>query len=168
MPKTNKKSDNQAIKQVVDIIKFMGENHLAEIDLETSQMKLKLKKNATPNVIQQNLVAPNPELIQAPLQFPEQNANNSRDQATSIEKTREDNCHKIASPMSGTFYSAPSPNSDPYVKVGQTVSEGQTVCIIEAMKMMNEIKSDKDGKITKIVVNNAELVDKGSALFHVE
>jgi acetyl-CoA carboxylase biotin carboxyl carrier protein len=78
------------------------------------------------------------------------------------------NRHKILSPMAGTFYRAPSPTSPPYVEEGQKVTAGQPVCIVEAMKLMNEIKADKTGKIVKILVENAKPVEKGSELFIIE
>jgi acetyl-CoA carboxylase biotin carboxyl carrier protein len=78
------------------------------------------------------------------------------------------NTHEIKSPIVGTFYSAPSPDADKYVSVGQHVEVGTTLCIIEAMKLMNEIESDAAGKITKICVENGSPVEYGQTLFIVE
>jgi acetyl-CoA carboxylase biotin carboxyl carrier protein len=87
----------------------------------------------------------------------------------SNEKTAvETSFHQIVSPMAGTFYRSPSPTSDPYCKDGAEIAEGQTVCIVEAMKMMNEIKADKSGKIVKILVENGKPVEKGTVLLHVD
>lgn len=80
----------------------------------------------------------------------------------------DDRLVKITSPMVGTFYSAPSPDSPPYVSVGQTISKGQTICIIEAMKMMNELEAEAGGKIVKILVENAQPVEFGQVLMLVE
>src|SRR5208283_22023 len=74
----------------------------------------------------------------------------------------------IKSPMVGTFYRAPSPEAEPFVEVGQTVEIGQVVCIVEAMKLMNEIKSEVRGKITEVAVQNAEPVEFGQTLFVVD
>ena len=74
----------------------------------------------------------------------------------------------IASPMVGTFYRAPAPDADPYVEVGDTVTVGQTVCIVEAMKLMNEIESEVKGRVVKILVENAQPVEYGQKLFLVE
>ncbi len=71
---------------------------------------------------------------------------------------------KITSPMVGTYYSAPSPTSDPFIKEGDTVSEGQTLCIVEAMKLMNEVKSSVSGKVKKILVKDGEAIKKGQEL----
>jgi acetyl-CoA carboxylase biotin carboxyl carrier protein len=78
------------------------------------------------------------------------------------------NYHSIKAPMVGTFYRAPSPDAPPYVELGQTVSKGQVLCIIEAMKLMNEIQSEVDGTIRKILVENAEPIEYGQDLFLVE
>lgn len=76
--------------------------------------------------------------------------------------------HKITSPMVGTFYSAPSPDSPPYVKEGDSISKGQVLCIIEAMKMMNELESEVSGKIVKILADNAQPVEFGQAILLVD
>jgi acetyl-CoA carboxylase biotin carboxyl carrier protein len=76
--------------------------------------------------------------------------------------------HTVNSPMVGTFYRAPSPNASPFVEVGQRVNVGDTLCIIEAMKMLNQIEADKAGSITAILVDNAEPVEYGQALFVIE
>jgi len=73
----------------------------------------------------------------------------------------------ITSPMVGTFYAAPSPGARPFISVGDEIQEGDVVCIIEAMKMMNEIKSDFSGKVTSVLVENSEPVEFGQALFTV-
>ncbi len=75
---------------------------------------------------------------------------------------------EVRSPIVGTFYRAPSPNADPYVSVGQQVSKGNILCIIEAMKLMNEIECEYEGKITKILVENAQPVEYNQVLFLVE
>jgi acetyl-CoA carboxylase biotin carboxyl carrier protein len=74
----------------------------------------------------------------------------------------------VTSPMVGTFYRAPAPDADPYIEVGDTVEVGQTVCIVEAMKLMNEIESDVKGRIARILVENAQPVEYGQILFLVE
>ncbi|TXG26216.1 acetyl-CoA carboxylase biotin carboxyl carrier protein, partial [Burkholderia territorii] len=73
--------------------------------------------------------------------------------------------HVVTSPMVGTFYRAPSPGADPFVQVGDSVKEGQTICIIEAMKLLNEIESDKAGVIKEILVENGQAVEYGQPLF---
>lgn len=79
-----------------------------------------------------------------------------------------DNYFEVRAPMVGTFYSAPAPDADPYVRVGDSISTGETLCIIEAMKLMNEIQSEMDGKIAKILAENAQPVEYNQVLFLVE
>ena len=74
----------------------------------------------------------------------------------------------VTSPMVGTFYSAPSPDAEPFVEVGKTIAEGDVVCIIEAMKLMNEIKSEHSGKVTQICVKNGDPIEFGQVLMYVE
>ncbi len=78
------------------------------------------------------------------------------------------NAHPIISPMVGTFYRAPAPNADPFVEIGDVVKKGQTLCIIEAMKLMNEIESDADGVVTAIYVENGKPVEYGQKLFAIQ
>lgn len=86
------------------------------------------------------------------------------------EEIKEDNLNKniVKSPMVGTFYMKPSPSSDPYVEIGQRVKKGDTLCIIEAMKLMNEIESEFDGVVSQILVNDGEPVEYGKPLFVIE
>ncbi|OGK12410.1 MAG: acetyl-CoA carboxylase, biotin carboxyl carrier protein [Candidatus Riflebacteria bacterium GWC2_50_8] len=162
-------SEGQVVDQVVEIIRFMGENKLAEIDLETSEMKLKLKKHG--NVQIQTFQAPMNQSYIPAMPFFEQHTAPKSDSVGSNAAAQpvvaDDKYHKILSPMAGTFYRAPSPTSEPFCKEGDIIKAGQTVCIVEAMKMMNEIKSDKAGKIVKIMIENGKPIEKGAALFQI-
>jgi len=80
----------------------------------------------------------------------------------------DDRLHKITSPMVGTYYAAPSPDSSPFVSVGQSIAKGQTICIIEAMKMMNELEAEISGKVVRVLVENAQPVEFGQVLMLVE
>jgi oxaloacetate decarboxylase alpha subunit len=84
------------------------------------------------------------------------------------EEILDDNITEILAPMVGTFYAAPSPDADPYVKIGDRVQPGQTLCILEAMKLMNEIKTDFAGTIVDILVENAQPVEYGQTLFLIQ
>ena len=158
----------KAIEKVIEIIQFMGDNHLAELELETSDIKMKLKKHASTISVPAipNVAAPIPVSMPAPVKFSQ--AVKVAKEPEKQEKAAEDeNFHKINSPMAGTFYRAPSPTSSPFVNEGDTVTQGQTVCIVEAMKMMNEIKADKAGKVVKIHKENGKPVEKGDVLFYI-
>ncbi len=163
--KINSDSETQVIDQVVDIIRLMGENRLAEIELETGEMKMSLKKHSA---VQFQTVAPAPAPAITPHVVTDvaKPAAVKAEDPVSIAKT--DNFHKILSPMTGTFYRAPSPTSEPFVNEGDSVVVGQTVCIVEAMKMMNEIKTDKAGKVVGMCVENGNPVEKGTALISIE
>jgi len=156
----------QVIDQVVDIIKFMGENRLAEIELETSELKLSLKKHsvATHHIVQpQTAVMPMPMMhIEAPAIKKQPEKTPAAEKPAVV-----DNAKTVVSPMTGTFYRAPSPDSQPFIKEGDVIKAGQTICIVEAMKMMNEIKSDKAGKVIKILIENGKPVEKGAALISI-
>ncbi len=89
-------------------------------------------------------------------------------EATPAKAKDEDRLHKITAPMVGTFYSAPSPDSPAFVTVGQSISKGQTICIIEAMKMMNELEAEVTGKVVRVLVENAQPVEFGQVLMLVE
>ena len=135
---------------VKELINLLTENDLTEISVKNGDKEIVIKKESP------TVAAVQPAAMPAVTtsQKPEVVANTSR--------------RAITSPMVGTFYSAPSPTEAPYVEVGSTVSEGQTVCIIEAMKLMNEIESDISGKITEICVQNGENVEFGQPLMYVE
>lgn len=146
------------LKEIKEIVSLMNENELAEIEVEREGEKLKIKK-FMPEM-------PNP-IIPPPVTYHPETpppANPVPPAAVSSPKTTED----ITSPMVGTFYRAPSPEAPPFVEIGQTIEVGQVVCIVEAMKLMNEIKSEIRGKVVKIAVENAEPVEFGQVLFQLE
>ena len=152
------------LKEIKEIIALMNENDLNEIEIERDGLKLKLKKsNGDMPVV---MSAPNAsyslEKIPAPQMTREQQLSSSGESAG------RKNSSEIKSPMVGTFYKSPSPESPSFIEVGQTVEVGQVVCIVEAMKLMNEIKSEGRGKVVEIVVENAEPVEFGQTLFVVE
>jgi acetyl-CoA carboxylase biotin carboxyl carrier protein len=148
------------IKEIKEMISLMNENGLVELEVEKDDMRIRLKKTSGgiegfsgPVVIQgQNIPVPQEKPQNVPLEAEK-----------SAVKTVE-----IKAPMVGTFYRAPSPESPAYVEVGQVIEPGQVICIIEAMKLMNEIKSEIKGKILEILVDNAEPVEFGQSLFLIE
>jgi len=147
------------LKELREIIKLMNDNELAEVELEHEGTKIKLKKasSSAPDGMVHMPTQYQPVL---PLQQPAQ------EQAGAPRKAA--NTKEIVSPMVGTFYRAPSPDSAPFVEVGEVVEVGQVVCIVEAMKLMNEIKSEIKGKIVEIPVENAHPVEFGQTLFVLE
>lgn len=167
--------DASAFDKVTQIIGLMGEAGLAELDLESRGFKMKLRRHATPVMIPTVTNTPMPTI--APFVQPVPSSDPGVITATSnagvitpppAPKKAEPTYHHIVSPIAGTFYQAPSPNSPPFVKEGDTVTQGQTLCIIEAMKQMNEIKADGDGRVMKTLINNSTPVEKGTVLFWIE
>ena len=150
------------LKEIKEIIALMNENNLNEIEIERDGLKLKLKKSAGGEVVIGTPTHYAVESIPAPKAVPV--ASPTASGAADASKNTKD----IKSPMVGTFYRAPSPEAEPFVEVGQTVEVGQVVCIVEAMKLMNEIKSEVRGKVTEVAVQNAEPVEFGQTLFVVD
>lgn len=146
------------IKEIKELINLMNENSLVELEIEKEGLRIKLKKmgsnielSSEPLTIERQRLSQ--EITPEPKEPPEK----------IILKSIE-----IKAPMVGTFYRAPSPEAPPYVEVGQIIEPGEVICIIEAMKLMNEIKSEIKGKILEILVDNAEPVEFGQPMFLVE
>ena len=145
------------IKELKEMINLMNENSLSELEVEKQGLRIRLKKGFGGEI--ERVV----ERI------------SSKDQQEITPQTSAEGkpalgpkAEEIKSPMVGTFYKAPSPDSPPFVKVGDNIEIGQVVCVIEAMKLMNEIKSEIKGKIVSVLVENADPVEFGQTLFLVE
>ncbi|MDD5130689.1 MAG: acetyl-CoA carboxylase biotin carboxyl carrier protein [Candidatus Omnitrophica bacterium] len=148
------------IKEIKEMINLMNENGLAELEVEKDDMRIRLKKTATGF-----------EGSQSPIIYSAQAPAASGANVQSLPQSEEKIVIKsveIKSPMVGTFYRAPNPEAPAYVEVGQVIEPGQVICIIEAMKLMNEIKSEIRGKILEILVDNAEPVEFGQSLFLID
>ncbi len=139
------------IKSLIDII---SETDVTEIELEDEESKIKIKRGYQE-------VEYTPTEKQRHVQVPHNPTHDDNDKEDS-------NREEIVAPMVGTFYSAPSPEADLFVEVGDVVNPGETLCIIEAMKLMNEIEVETRGKILEILVNNAEPVEYSQPLFIIE
>ncbi|MBD8490318.1 acetyl-CoA carboxylase biotin carboxyl carrier protein [Echinicola sp. CAU 1574] len=149
-------------KEIQELIDFISNSGLAEVKIETDELKLSIKKNSEIQTVKAVEAAPvAPSVAPAPAAAPaaETPAAPAADTSSYVE---------IKSPMIGTFYTTPNPDSDAFVHVGDTIKSGQTVCIIEAMKLFNEIESEVSGKIVKILVENASPVEYDQPLFLVD
>ncbi len=150
------------LKEIKEMIQLMNENNLAEFELENEGLKVRLKKSGS-GVIEQTIVQEVSRPVQSAHRAETVAAKEeAKAQAATSARTT------IKSPMVGTFYAAPAPDAQPYVQLGSTVDNGQVICIIEAMKLMNEIKAEVRGKIVEILVHNGDPVEFGQALFLVE
>ena len=148
------------IEYIEKIAKIVADNQLSEIILEDGEKAITVRKVvnvvASAQPVVQQAVAPAPVVQSAPMAIAKE------------EKASAPKGTAITSPMVGAFYAAPAPGAKPFVKVGDTVSAGQVVCIVEAMKLMNEIESEVSGKITQICVEDGQSVEYGQVLMYVE
>ncbi|MBF0593788.1 MAG: acetyl-CoA carboxylase biotin carboxyl carrier protein [Candidatus Omnitrophica bacterium] len=152
------------LKELKDMVELMNENKLSELEVERDGMKIKLKKASDNTLSVQPISYELPAVPMVP-RAPVAAAAPVVPAAAAAEV--KDNFKDIKSPMVGTFYRASSPEAAPFIEIGQTVEVGHVVCIVEAMKLMNEIKSEVRGKVVEICVDNAEPVEFGQVLFRV-
>ena len=146
------------IEYIEKLAKVLADNSLTEISLEDGEQAITLR-----NEVVGVTAAP---VVTAPVAQP-QVAQSTQTSAPAEQKEVKKG-KPLTSPMVGTFYSAPSPDADPFVKVGQTIKEGDVVCIVEAMKLMNEIESEFSGKIVEICVQDGQPVEFGQVLMYIE
>lgn len=150
------------LKEIKEMIQLMNENGLSEFELENDGLKVRLKKGPSGTVVQEIVqVAESPRSIPAPARA---EGGSSREEAKASAAPGAGKTI-IKSPMVGTFYAAPAPDAAPYVQVGGIIEVGHVVCIIEAMKLMNEIKAEVRGKVAEILVHNGDPVEFGQPLF---
>ena len=145
---------------VQDVAEFMKSHDLGEIEIKFGSYEIKLKKNSSGHT--QNGYSVPTQFIAAP------SATTANLAAPAPVVANQKKYHVISSPFVGTFYRSAGPNQDPFVEVGQIVAAGDPLCIVEAMKLMNEIESDIKGRIVRVLVDNATPVEFGEALFEVE
>lgn len=146
-----------------ELVQLMVDNDLTELDLRDDKQTVTLKR-AGQTVVQ---AAPAPMMMPAMQAMPATPPAASAPAAAPAAPAVEAGLEFVVSPMVGTCYLAPSPDAAPFVKVGDPVSSGQVACLIEAMKVFNEIKSDKAGKVVQVLVKNGEAVEFGQRLFAV-
>jgi acetyl-CoA carboxylase biotin carboxyl carrier protein len=152
------------IKDLRLLIKMVTETDITEFELEGNEEKIRIKRGTTPQVVTFQAPQTMVPMQQMPAAAPAAPAVAA---AASAEAPAEKG-QTVASPIVGTFYRAPAPDAPPYVEVGQVVEKGQVLCIVEAMKLMNEIEAEVRCKIVKICKENAQPVEYGDTLFIVE
>ncbi|HNS41456.1 MAG TPA: acetyl-CoA carboxylase biotin carboxyl carrier protein [Taishania sp.] len=163
------------IREIQDLIKFVAKSGVTEVEIEQKDFKITIKACGTEPVERQIVVqaaAPVHQLAPAPVAVPAAApapvATPAAPATPAAAPAENSNLITIKSPMIGTFYRAPGVDKDPFVSVGQTINTGDTVCIIEAMKLFNEIESEISGKIVKVLVDDATPVEYDQPLFLVE
>jgi acetyl-CoA carboxylase biotin carboxyl carrier protein len=146
-------------EEIRELIKLVEESNIDELEVSRWGRRVRIRKNMTNNsssdmtvkeVDSKKKITENVELLE---------------NVVKEKSIQDDKLFEVKSPMVGTFYRAPAPDSEPYIKEGEFVRKGQVLCIIEAMKLMNEIEAERDGKIMKIVVQNAQPVEYNQTLF---
>ena len=153
------------IKEIQELIRSVAKSGVNEVELERDGFKLSIKANA-PAPVAQVVAAPMPVQVAAPA--PVAAAAPAPDAVAAPAASNETNYLTITSPMIGTFYRTPGPDKDAFVNVGDLVEPGKVVCIVEAMKLFNEIESEVKGRIVKVLVDNASPVEYGQPLFLVD
>tara|TARA_B100000963_G_scaffold290013_1_gene259680 strand:- start:1891 stop:2328 length:438 start_codon:yes stop_codon:yes gene_type:complete len=143
------------IRKIKTLIEMLEESNLNEIEVSQGDESVRISKgNDTKNLIESDQL----------------NTNISNHESLSMNKDNKENLngHQVKAPLVGTFYRKPSPESDPFIKVGDFVKKGQVLCIIEAMKMMNEIKSEFDGEVSTIEVEDGQPVEFGQTIVVIQ
>jgi acetyl-CoA carboxylase biotin carboxyl carrier protein len=156
------------LKELKELIEYLKQQDISEFELERGDVKVRIKRGtehvvsvAAPVVPYAAIPAPAPTAGHAPIG------------ASGVPPTKEaaaaaeEGIHTVKSPIVGTFYESPSPGSPPFVKAGDTVEVGQILCIVEAMKLMNEIESDVAGEVVKMLVSNGQPIEYGQELFAI-
>ena len=147
------------IKEIQEIINFIKKSDLDDVSIETESIRLRVKKNNGNYASVENPKEVKAPTQQIPIESPEKEVKKE-------EKTNNNTI--IKSPMIGTFYRSPNPESDPFVSEGDSIKVGQTICIVEAMKLFNDIESEVSGKIVKILVDDNSPVEFDQPLFEID
>jgi acetyl-CoA carboxylase biotin carboxyl carrier protein len=170
--------NSEEMKELRELIEFLRGNRIGEFDLERGDLKVRIKfahEGSQPGgqldlaTLARLMAAPSPppQAVLPEVHAAAAGAPVAPDPAAPAEPGKDATLHLVKSPIVGTFYESPSPSTPAFVKVGDTVENGKTLCIIEAMKLMNEIESDAAGEIVKRLVDNGQPVEYGQALFAV-
>ncbi len=152
-------------KEIKELIEFLIEKDITEFELERGDVKLRVKRGHETHIVAAP-AAPVMSVAAPPVSRPSVPAP-AAVAAPAAPPAEEVDLHYVKSPIVGTYYESPSPGSPPFIKVGDSVKEGQVLCIVEAMKLMNEIEADASGEIVKILVANGAPVEYGMPLFAI-
>jgi acetyl-CoA carboxylase biotin carboxyl carrier protein len=161
--------DLRKLKTLIDLV---SDSNVTELEITEAEGKVRIVKGASPSgtpVLTQQLMVPAaPPVHAAPLAAPTATEIADAAAVTAAAAEIAAALHTVKSPMVGTFYRSSSPGAAPFVQVGDTVKEGDTLCIIEAMKILNEIESDKSGTVKQVLCENGQAVEYGQALYIIE
>jgi len=154
------------LKEIKELVQFLKEEDITEFELERGDVKVRIKRGVAeiPQPPTDRIIAVHPAPA-PPMQAPTPVA--APPSAAGAEPKVEESLHMVRSPIVGTYYESPSPGSPPFVKPGDSVEAGQVLCIVEAMKLMNEIEADVSGEIVKCLVKNGQPIEYGQELFAI-
>jgi acetyl-CoA carboxylase biotin carboxyl carrier protein len=164
-PSGRKAVANPEVEQIEHLLKTMAEHNLEEFEYSRGDLRIRLKKPSA-GVAYVSTPAPTPEIIVTGA-APQAASSSTPAPAATLEARPTEDLHLVKSPIVGTFYGSPSPGAEPFVKVGGYIEAGQTLCIVEAMKLMNEIESDMSGEVLRIFAENGQPVEYGQPLFGI-
>ncbi|MFZ0318952.1 MAG: acetyl-CoA carboxylase biotin carboxyl carrier protein [Candidatus Sulfotelmatobacter sp.] len=154
-------------KELKELIEFLIEKDIAEFELERGDVKVKIRRAGQHAVVQSHAEAPYANMSVPQAAPPVLAAHPAAAPSAPVEAVAVEILHLVKSPIVGTLYEAPSPGAPPFVKVGDTVEVGQVLCIVEAMKLLNEIESDVAGEIVKKMGSNGQPIEYGQELFAI-
>ena len=160
-PSGRKAVANPEVEQIEHLLKTMAEHNLEEFEYSRGDLRIRLKKPSAGIAYMPAASVPAPEIIVAGA------PSAGGASAPALEARPTEDLHLVKSPIVGTFYASPSPGAEPFVKVGGSIEAGQTLCIVEAMKLMNEIESDMSGEVLRIFAENGQPVEYGQPLFGI-
>nr|WP_294862515.1 acetyl-CoA carboxylase biotin carboxyl carrier protein [uncultured Fluviicola sp.] len=157
------------LNEIQDLIKFVAKSGVTEVEIEQKDFKITIKseKKSDSQIIVQAAAPVVPQMA-APVAVPQVAAPAAESAAPAAAPSEDSKYITVKSPMIGTFYRSSGPDKEPFVSVGQSVTKGETVCIIEAMKLFNEIEAEYSGKIVKVLVDDATPVEYDQPLFLVD
>lgn len=153
------------LEKIIELIHTVSESNLTQFTMEEGNLKISMKTDKQTKVV----AAPQAAAV-VPMTAVAETIQSGASSQENARQTGEEvlDGNVVKSPLVGTFYNAPSPDAEPYVKVGDTVKKGQVLAIVEAMKLMNEIESEFDGTVEKILVSNEDVVEYGQPLFVIK
>jgi len=163
-PKVSEPSLNMV--ELQELANLVDEHGFTDFEFENANIRVRLSKNPAPQIVQA-IQTPAPALASAPIQTAA-NPTENKSETVSEDTATEEDLHTITSPIVGTFYRSPAPDKEPYVKEGSNVSPDTIVCIVEAMKLMNEIEAEVAGEVIKIYVESGQPVEFGQPLFGIK
>jgi acetyl-CoA carboxylase biotin carboxyl carrier protein len=164
--KSSPSFDNPEIQQIEQLLQFMTEHNLEEFEYSRGDLRIRLRKPSAGVMVPVPRMMAAPEIIVPGSMEAPQSSPGGGSSSASEARSSED-LHLVKSPIVGTYYESPSPGTEAFVKVGTFVETGKILCIVEAMKLMNEIESDVTGEVVRIFVENGQPVEYGQPLFGI-